>query len=112
MHLNSPPNPEAESYLNIEAFNLPVAWAHDPLSERLDALPKTLPVFVIYGKDTWMNYNAMRELIRGKLREHQLQMLIIPEVRTYLDWKELEQGSFYSPYWVQRLLLGGLMGRS
>jgi pimeloyl-ACP methyl ester carboxylesterase len=67
----------ASGEMAFARMSIPIGWAVRPLVERFAELSPDLPVYAIYGRDTWMDYNAMRKIQRSVLPK--LEIVLLPD---------------------------------
>jgi len=67
------------------ACQIPGAWAQKPLVERMNLLRRDIPVFCVYGKETWMDYTTMRGLLQSMPNKSEIVLLPAAGHQVFLD---------------------------
>jgi len=75
--------------LAFNMFTIPGGWASTPLVDRLPKLPTSLPLYVLFGRDSWVDPRPMMEL-KTMLTAHKIEVLLLPRAghHVYIDAAE------------------------
>jgi len=74
--------PSGESAFN--ALTLPIAWAKNPLINRLGDLDESIPCYFIFGEDTWMSKKAGVTLSQ-KIKKSEIDFVSSAGHHVYVD---------------------------